>query len=84
VSIAIPITSTGFTPTRVTSWAATADQAASGAALPFALTEGFQAAFVGGAAVAIVGVLVALFVVRGRDVSDAAVPADVEAALEPA
>src|SRR5215217_6554533 len=50
----------------------TADQAASGAALPFALTEGFQAAFVGGAAVAIVGVLVALFVVRGRDLTETA------------
>jgi len=65
----------------------TADQAASGAALPFALTEGFQAAFVGGAAVAIVGVLVALFVVRGRDLTETApapAPADLEAALEAA
>jgi EmrB/QacA subfamily drug resistance transporter len=63
----------------------TADEAASGTALPFALTEGFQAAFVGGAAVAIVGVVVALFVVRGRDLTETApVPADLEAALEAA
>jgi hypothetical protein len=63
----------------------TADAAASGTALPFALTEGFQAAFVGGAAVAIVGVLVALFVVRGRDITEpAAAPADLEVALEAA
>jgi EmrB/QacA subfamily drug resistance transporter len=38
-----------------------------GTGLPSALTDGFQAAFVAGAAVAFVGVLVALFVVRGRD-----------------
>jgi EmrB/QacA subfamily drug resistance transporter len=62
----------------------TADELAAGSQRAVALTEGFQAAFVGGVSVAIVGVLVALFVVRGRDVSAAAVPADVEAALEPA
>jgi EmrB/QacA subfamily drug resistance transporter len=38
-----------------------------GTGLPSALTDGFQAAFIAGAAVAFVGVLVALFVVRGRD-----------------
>ena len=62
----------------------TAEQAARGTALPFALTDGFQAAFVGGAAVAAVGVLVALFVVRGRDLTETApapAPADLEAAL---
>ncbi len=38
-----------------------------GTALPSALTEGFQAAFAIGAAIALVGILVALFVVRGED-----------------
>jgi EmrB/QacA subfamily drug resistance transporter len=40
---------------------------ASGTAVPVALTDGFQASFIGAAAVALVGVLVALFVVRGED-----------------
>src|SRR5207247_7839827 len=40
---------------------------ASGASLPTALTEGFQSAFYGAAGVAILGILVALFVVRRRD-----------------
>jgi MFS family permease len=63
----------------------TTDQVAAGSGQPVALTEGFQAAFVGGAAVAIVGVLVALFVVRGRDIETApAVVAPAEVALEPA
>jgi hypothetical protein len=35
--------------------------------MPVALTDGFQAAFYGAAAVAIVGIFVALFVVRGED-----------------
>jgi len=45
----------------------TADEVAAGTGLPGALTEGFQTAFVGGTAAAVVGVLVALLVVRGRD-----------------
>src|ERR671934_1161012 len=44
---------------------------ASGSALPAALTDGFQSAFFGAAAVAILGILVALFVVRRRDLADA-------------
>jgi EmrB/QacA subfamily drug resistance transporter len=36
-----------------------------------ALTDGFQSAFYGAAAVAVLGVLVALFVVRRRDLADA-------------
>jgi hypothetical protein len=40
---------------------------ASGSALPNALTDGFQAAFVGGAGIAVVGVLVAVLIVRRRD-----------------
>jgi hypothetical protein len=49
---------------------ATTDALASGTAVPAALTDGFQAAFIGAAAVALVGVLVALFVVRGEDLVD--------------
>jgi EmrB/QacA subfamily drug resistance transporter len=45
----------------------TAGDVASGSALPFALTDGFQAAFVGGAGIAVIGVLVALLIVRRRD-----------------
>ncbi|MGB2875014.1 MAG: DHA2 family efflux MFS transporter permease subunit [Gaiellaceae bacterium] len=44
---------------------------ASGSALPVALTDGFQSAFFGAAGVAILGILVALFVVRRRDLVDA-------------
>jgi EmrB/QacA subfamily drug resistance transporter len=63
----------------------TTDHIAAGSGQAVALTEGFQAAFVGGAAVAIVGVLVALFVVRGRDIETApAVVAPGDVALEPA
>ena len=45
----------------------TSDAIASGTAVPVALTDGFQASFIGAAAIALVGVLVALFVVRGED-----------------
>jgi EmrB/QacA subfamily drug resistance transporter len=63
----------------------TTDRIATGAQQATALTDGFQAAFIAGAAVAIVGVVVALFVVRGRDIEAApAIPADVELAVEPA
>ena len=44
---------------------------ASGTALPVALTDGFQAAFIGAAGIAIIGILVALFVVRGSDLEQA-------------
>jgi EmrB/QacA subfamily drug resistance transporter len=64
----------------------TTDQLASGSARAVALTDGFQAAFVAGAAVGIVGILVALFVVRGRDISttEATAAAGVEPVLEAA
>jgi EmrB/QacA subfamily drug resistance transporter len=45
----------------------TSDEVAGGTALNLALTDGFQGAFVAGAAVALVGVLVALVVVSRRD-----------------
>jgi EmrB/QacA subfamily drug resistance transporter len=53
-----------------------------GTGLPLALTDGFQAAFIAGAAVAFVGVLVALFVVRGRDLKQEQEPQRI--AAEPA
>jgi EmrB/QacA subfamily drug resistance transporter len=60
----------------------TAHRVADGTALPSALTDGFQAAFAGAAGIALVGVLVALLVVRGRDISGAA--AEAQRALEAA
>src|SRR5687767_8774821 len=45
----------------------TSDEVANGTTLSLALTDGFQGAFVAGAAIALVGVLVALFVVSRRD-----------------
>ncbi|MBA3384997.1 MAG: MFS transporter [Actinobacteria bacterium] len=54
---------------------ATDNAIASGTAVPFALTDGFQAAFIGAAAVALVGVLVALFVVRREDLVEEQVDA---------
>jgi EmrB/QacA subfamily drug resistance transporter len=63
----------------------TSDELAAGSSQAVALTEGFQAAFVGGTAVAVVGVLVALFVVRGRDLAEkAAMSEAAEPALEAA
>jgi EmrB/QacA subfamily drug resistance transporter len=62
----------------------TSDELATGSSRAVALTDGFQAAFVGGTAVAIVGVLVALFVVRGRDLKETAVAGEMEPALEAA
>jgi EmrB/QacA subfamily drug resistance transporter len=60
----------------------TAEDVAGGTAAPFALTDGFQTAFAGGAGVALAGVLVALLVVRRRDLAPQAI--DTRAALEPA
>jgi sugar phosphate permease len=45
----------------------TEDVLAEGVALPVALTEGFQSAFLGGAAFAVLGALVTLVVIRSRD-----------------
>jgi EmrB/QacA subfamily drug resistance transporter len=64
----------------------TTDRIAAGGAKAAALTDGFQAAFVGGTAIAVVGVIVALVVVRGRDIETAPVlvAPEMEAALEAA
>jgi EmrB/QacA subfamily drug resistance transporter len=64
----------------------TTDKLTAGAAKATALTDGFQAAFTAGAAVGIVGILVALFVVRGRDITTepVTVPAGAEPVLEAA
>jgi EmrB/QacA subfamily drug resistance transporter len=56
---------------------------ATGTAPPVALTDGFQAAFWAGAAIAFLGVLVSLFLIRGRDLQVQEAHA-VEPALEPA
>ena len=55
----------------------TADRIGSGSAASAALTDGFQSAFIGAAAIALVGVLVALFAVRREDL--VAAPEPVEA-----
>jgi len=60
----------------------TSDEVSSGTALNLALTDGFQGAFVAGAAVALVGVLVALLVVSRRDLEE--VPEELEPAFEQA
>jgi EmrB/QacA subfamily drug resistance transporter len=62
----------------------TSDEVAAGTALPFALTDGFQGAFVAGAAVALVGVLVALFVVTRRDLEQAEPEVEAAPAFEQA
>ena len=51
----------------------TDDEVASGTAVPKALTDGFVNAFWAGAAIAFVGVLVSVFVVRGRDLEAVAI-----------
>ena len=54
----------------------TTEEVGSGTALNFALTDGFQNAFVAGGIVAFVGILVALFVVSRRDLEQAPVEAE--------
>ena len=61
----------------------TDDALASGTAAPVALTDGFQAAFWAGAAIAFAGVLVSVFMIRGRDVQEQEAHAG-EPALGPA
>jgi MFS family permease len=59
----------------------TADRIGSGSAASTALTDGFRSAFIGAAAIALVGVLVALFAVRREDL--VAAPEPVEATPVP-
>jgi EmrB/QacA subfamily drug resistance transporter len=59
----------------------TEDEIGSGTVAPVALTDGFVNAFWAGAAIAFVGVLVAVFMVRGRDLKPQEQPA-LEPALE--
>lgn len=47
------------------------DRITSGSIVPIALTDGFQAAFIGATAIAIVGILVALLAVRRSDLEQA-------------
>jgi EmrB/QacA subfamily drug resistance transporter len=60
----------------------TSDEVQSGTVLNLALTDGFQGAFIAGAGVALVGILVALFVVSRRDLEQ--VPEELEPAFEQA
>ena len=62
----------------------TGNRIASGSTASVALTDGFQAAFIGAAAIALVGILVALFVVRREDLVAAPEPVDAEPVLEAA
>ena len=48
----------------------TNDELASGTQVPFALTDGFVNAFWAGAAIAFAGLLVSIFLVRGRDLQE--------------
>ena len=52
----------------------TQDELASGTAQPVALTDGFVDAFWVGAAIAFAGVLVSIFMVRGRDLRPVEAP----------
>jgi EmrB/QacA subfamily drug resistance transporter len=52
----------------------TDDEVAGGTALPAALTDGFVNAFWAGAAIAFAGVLVSIFLVRGRDLRPQELP----------
>jgi EmrB/QacA subfamily drug resistance transporter len=52
----------------------TDDAVADGTAVPVALTDGFVNAFWAGAAIAFVGVLVSVFMVRGRDLRPQEIP----------
>ncbi|MBA2424696.1 MAG: MFS transporter [Actinobacteria bacterium] len=61
----------------------TEDALADGTQQAVALTDGFQAAFWAGAAVGLVGVLVSIFLVRGRDLEPVGEPIG-DAALEAA
>ncbi|MFN0155376.1 MAG: DHA2 family efflux MFS transporter permease subunit [Gaiella sp.] len=60
----------------------TDDAVAAGAALPVALVDGFTQAFLVGAAIAAVGIVAALALIRRQDLEQA--PARADAALEPA
>jgi EmrB/QacA subfamily drug resistance transporter len=62
----------------------TDDAVSTGTAVPVALTDGFQAAFFGAAAISFVGVLVALFLVRREDLVTQEPEVDAAPALEAA
>jgi EmrB/QacA subfamily drug resistance transporter len=62
----------------------TDDRIASGVVQNVALTDGFQAAFVAGSAVALVGILVAIFLVRREDLAQIPEALEEEAILEAA
>jgi EmrB/QacA subfamily drug resistance transporter len=62
----------------------TSDEVAAGTALPKALTDGFEAAFIWGAVVALIGVVVALVLIRRKDLEQPVEEEVPEPALEAA
>ena len=54
----------------------TSDAVTTGTSLPFALTDGFQAAFIGATAIAVVGIVAALVLIRGDDLTQEVVEAE--------
>ena len=62
----------------------TDDAIASGSPVPVALTDGFEAAFIAGTLVALVGILVAIFVVRSKDLARSEERVEAEPLLEAA
>jgi EmrB/QacA subfamily drug resistance transporter len=62
----------------------TDDAVASGDAVPVALTDGFEAAFIAGTAIALVGVLVSIFIVRREDLAPQEEAVEPQPALEAA
>jgi EmrB/QacA subfamily drug resistance transporter len=62
----------------------TDDAVAAGDSVPVALTDGFEAAFIAGTAIALVGVLVSIFIVRREDLAPQEEAIEPQPALEAA
>jgi EmrB/QacA subfamily drug resistance transporter len=62
----------------------TDDAVAAGDSVPVALTDGFEAAFIAGTAIALVGVLVSIFIVRREDLTPQEEAVEPQPALEAA
>jgi EmrB/QacA subfamily drug resistance transporter len=62
----------------------TDDAVAAGDSVPVALTDGFEAAFIAGTAIALVGVLVSIFIVRREDLAPQEEVVEPQPALEAA
>jgi MFS family permease len=62
----------------------TDDAVAAGDSVPVALTDGFEAAFIAGTGIALVGILVSLFIVRREDLTPQEEAVEPQPALEAA